>query len=47
MEELNTAGPLTVRQCRAHSFYLDYDSSSSKGSYVRGGIVTQVRCEAF
>jgi hypothetical protein len=42
MEELNSAGPVTVRQCRAHSFYLDYDSTNAKSPYVRGGIVTQV-----
>lgn len=41
MEELQKAGPLTVSQCRAHSFYVDFDSTNCS-PYQRGGMVTQV-----
>ncbi|EFJ51834.1 hypothetical protein VOLCADRAFT_79505 [Volvox carteri f. nagariensis] len=42
MEKLNTHGPFKVKNCRAHSFELDLDTSSW-GEYVRGGIVVQVK----
>lgn len=40
MEELNAAGPLQIKNAKAHSFVVDIDSTSF-GDYVRGGIATQ------
>jgi ubiquitin-activating enzyme E1 len=40
MTELNGRAPLRVKNCKAHSFTLEIDSTDF-GSYQRGGIVTQ------
>ncbi|GLC36229.1 E1 ubiquitin-activating protein [Pleodorina starrii] len=42
MEKLNTHGPFKVKNCKAHSFELDVDTTGW-GEYVRGGIVVQVK----
>ncbi|GFR51131.1 hypothetical protein Agub_g13484 [Astrephomene gubernaculifera] len=42
MEKLNSHGPFKVKNCKAHSFELDADTSGW-GEYVRGGIVVQVK----
>jgi len=42
MPELNDGKPRKVKNCKAHSFELDVDTSSY-GAYERGGIVTQAK----
>lgn len=42
MDKLNTAGPFKVKNCKAHSFMIEADTTSW-GTYQRGGIVVQVK----
>ncbi|KAG2427387.1 hypothetical protein HYH02_014607 [Chlamydomonas schloesseri] len=42
MDKLNTHGPFKVKNCKAHSFEIEADTSGW-GEYVRGGIVVQVK----
>ncbi|PNH08804.1 Ubiquitin-activating enzyme E1 2 [Tetrabaena socialis] len=42
MRQLNTQGPFKVKNCKAHSFELDVDTSGW-GEYTRGGIVVQAK----
>ncbi|KAK1437031.1 hypothetical protein QVD17_02816 [Tagetes erecta] len=42
MAELNDGKPRKVKNCRPYSFFLEEDTTSF-GTYVKGGIVTQVK----
>ena len=42
MPELNDGKPRRIKDTRAYSFYLE-DDTTKYGSYVKGGIVTQVK----
>ncbi|KAL8261875.1 hypothetical protein R6Q59_025924 [Mikania micrantha] len=42
MTELNDGKPRKVKSCRPYSFFLEEDTTSF-GTYVKGGIVTQVK----
>lgn len=41
MSEVNNHPGIRVKNCKAHSFELDLDTSAY-ATYLRGGIVTQV-----
>ncbi|XP_024981571.1 ubiquitin-activating enzyme E1 1-like isoform X1 [Cynara cardunculus var. scolymus] len=42
MAELNDGKPRKIKSCRPYSFYLE-ENTTNFGSYVKGGIVTQVK----